>query len=82
MSIFNKQSKKEEVVLSEEEQFTNQIKENSRDFKEVKVLEALHKVLPGSRVTHEGVYIETLNLTIDTGMPHVNGAVVQLIFYT
>lgn len=91
MSIFNKQSKKEEAVLAEEEQFRNQIKEsshiehleteeNSRDFKEVKVLEALHKVLPESRVTHEGVYIETLNLTIDTRMPHVNGAVVQLIF--
>lgn len=91
MSIFDKRSKKEEVILPEEEKLVNKEKEgsqmehldaaeNSRDFKEEKVLTALHKVLPESRVTHKGVYIEALDLTIDTRMPHVNGAVVQLVF--
>ncbi len=90
MSIFDKRSKKEER-LSEEEMLIHKVKEGSqmehvdavgsgRDFKEEKVLGALCKVIPESRVTHEGVYIEALNLTIDTRMPHVNGAVVQLVF--
>lgn len=70
MIIFNKQSGKEEIEL----------KEDDRDFKELKVLEMLHKAISGSTLTREGVCIEALNLIIDTRIPHVNGAVVQLMF--
>lgn len=91
MSIFDKRSKKEEVRQSEEEKLINKTKEGSgvrhfdivegsRDFKEEKVLAALQKAIPGSTVTHDGVYIEALNLYIDTREPHVKGAVVQFIF--
>ena len=90
MSIFDKTSKKQER-LSEEKTLINRIKEGSqmedsntvgsgRDFKEEKVLESLCRAIPNSRITHEGVYIEGINLTIDTRMPYVNGAVVQLMF--
>lgn len=70
MSIFNKQSGKEEIELQEDD----------RDFKELKVLEMLHKTISGSTLTRQGVCIEELNLIIDTRTPHVNGAVVQLMF--
>jgi len=91
MGIFDKQGKKQEVRQAGEEKLIDKVKEgsqmehldavqSSRDFKEEKVLIALCKAIPESRVTHEGVHIETLNLTIDTRMPHVNGAVVQLMF--
>lgn len=90
MSIFDKRDKKEEMMRLKEEKLVDYAKgdsrqdsveiESSRDFKEEKILMALHKVLPASVITHEGVYIEEIDLNIDTRMPHVNGAVVQLVF--
>ena len=90
MSIFDKRNKKEEMMLSKEEKLADYAKEGSkqdseeiehtRDFKEEKILMALHKALPVSTITHEGVYIEEIDLKIDTHVPHVNGAVVQLVF--
>lgn len=54
--------------------------QGSERFKEDKVLICLSKVVEGSCIKEDTLYIEALDLTIEIQVPHVNGAIVQLVF--
>lgn len=77
MSIFDRHQQDQKVM--EKKYRISDTNYNER-FKEDKVLEILKNVVEGSTIQEDKLYIADMDLSIETHVPYVNGAVAQLVF--